>query len=119
MKFLLDENLPRSTAFVLRELGHDVYDVREILRGKRDEEIFNYAVSNDMTIITADRDFGNILRFPKIHKGIIIVRLPNELSTQVMNKEISKAIVELKDENIDRSIIVIEVGRIRVKKDPN
>lgn len=31
MKFLLDANLPRSSAPLLRSLGHEVEDVREVL----------------------------------------------------------------------------------------
>jgi len=44
LKFLIDEDLPRSTAKVLRDRGYKVLDIRDCgLRGEVDEEIFNLA----------------------------------------------------------------------------
>ena len=37
MKFLLDANMPRSTASLLRGLGHEVEDVRELLPNGADD----------------------------------------------------------------------------------
>ena len=40
MKFLVDEDLPRSVAPLIRELGYDADDVRDVgLRGAPDSEI--------------------------------------------------------------------------------
>lgn len=44
MLFLIDEDLPRSTARALRAGGRDAVDVRDVgLRGHTDEEVFDYA----------------------------------------------------------------------------
>jgi predicted nuclease of predicted toxin-antitoxin system len=41
LRFLTDEDVPRSTARVLRDAGFDVVDVRDVgLRGKSDQEVF-------------------------------------------------------------------------------
>jgi predicted nuclease of predicted toxin-antitoxin system len=40
MKFLVDEDLPRSTAQLVQSYGHDVEDVRDVgLRGQPDTKI--------------------------------------------------------------------------------
>ncbi len=40
MRFLIDEDLPRSTDNLLRQYGHEAIDVRDIgLRGATDTEI--------------------------------------------------------------------------------
>lgn len=40
LKFLIDEDIPRSTAKVLRDRGYKVLDVRDCrLRGEADEEL--------------------------------------------------------------------------------
>jgi len=40
LRFLTDEDVPRSTARILREAGFDATDVRDVgLRGKSDEEV--------------------------------------------------------------------------------
>jgi predicted nuclease of predicted toxin-antitoxin system len=44
LKFVIDEDMPRSTGAVLKRNGYDVLDVRDCgLRGKIDEEIFRFA----------------------------------------------------------------------------
>ena len=43
-RFLVDEDMPRSTAVILRQAGYQAEDVRDVgLRGHTDEEIFAYA----------------------------------------------------------------------------
>jgi predicted nuclease of predicted toxin-antitoxin system len=50
VRFLVDENLPRSLAKVLRESGFDAVDVRDLgLRGKPDSEIFRAALAHEAT----------------------------------------------------------------------
>ncbi|WP_448600981.1 DUF5615 family PIN-like protein [Thermoflexus hugenholtzii] len=64
-RFLVDEDMPRSTAIALREAGYEVEDVRDVsLRGSTDEEILAYARAREAVLITADKGFTNILRFP-------------------------------------------------------
>ena len=41
LHFITDEDVPRSTARVLRDAGFDAVDVRDVgLRGKNDTEVF-------------------------------------------------------------------------------
>ncbi len=85
LKFLLDADMPTSSAEVIRRRGYEVEDVRDIgLRYAKDKEIIEYALKNKRIIITRDTDFGEVLRYPK-HPGAIIFRLPyaftaNEIS---------------------------------------
>jgi predicted nuclease of predicted toxin-antitoxin system len=83
-RFLVDEDMPRSSAVVLRQAGHIVEDVRDVgLRGHSDREVFAYAQAQKAVFITADKGFANILRFPPgSHAGIIVVRVPNEFPAQ-------------------------------------
>ena len=90
LKFLLDEDLPRSSAQPIRKLSHEVLDVRDCgLRGKSDDEVFEFAQKEGAIIFTADLGFGNLLRYPVgSHNGIVIVHLPNELSSAEVNRQI-------------------------------
>ncbi len=75
VKFLLDADMPRSSAQVIRSLGFDVEDVRDIgMRAAKDREIIEYALKNKRIFVTKDTDFGEILRYPE-HPGAIIFRL--------------------------------------------
>ena len=45
LKFLLDANIPRSSAGLMRSFRFDVEDVRDIgMKGAKDQEIIQYAL---------------------------------------------------------------------------
>jgi predicted nuclease of predicted toxin-antitoxin system len=47
LKFLLDADMPRSSAKVIRTIGFEVEDVRDIgMRAAKDREIIEYALEN-------------------------------------------------------------------------
>ena len=65
MRFKLDENLSRSVAEMFRTRGHDVMTVRDQeLQGASDEQVFEVSVREGRTLVTLDRDLGQVLRFP-------------------------------------------------------
>lgn len=65
MKFLLDENISQTVSRGLRDAGYDVLHVLDAgYAEKPDEDIIRFAKRADRIIITHDRDFGNVLRFP-------------------------------------------------------
>ena len=57
MKFLLDENIPVSIKKTLLANGYNVEHANQNLKGKKDREVFEYAVKNKQCIITYDIDF--------------------------------------------------------------
>ena len=83
-RFIIDENMPRSTGKILAEAGYPVMDVRDYaLRGATDDEIYRFAQEQKAVILTADIGFGNILRFPVgSHWGILIAHFPGEISNR-------------------------------------
>ena len=61
MKFIIDEDLPRSSTKVLKDAGFEVIDVRDIgLKGTQDNFILDYAITAKATVITADIGFASI-----------------------------------------------------------
>ena len=118
LRFVIDEDMPRSTAKVLRAKGYEALDVRDLgLRGKSDDEIFKFAQKEKAVILTGDLGFGNILRFPVgSHGGIFIVHFPNEVSTSELNNQIIKAFDTLTEEDFNGNLIILEPGKIRIRK---
>ena len=114
--FLIDEDIPRSTAKELIKAGYQALDVRDIgLRGQSDDEIFAYAQKQKAILLSADLGFANTVRFPiGSHNGIIILRFPNEISTGALNQELLKSLSELKNEDIYGNLVIIEPGRVRI-----
>lgn len=118
LKFLIDEDMPRSTAKILKTRGYEVLDVRDCgLKGKNDEEIFKFAQREGAVILTGDMGFGNLLRFPiGGHFGIVIAHFPNEISTLELNNQITKALDNLTENDIKGNLIILEPGKIRIRR---
>ncbi len=88
MKVLVDENIPRMTVIRLRQLGHDVKDIRGTAdQGLGDADLWSAAVNESRLLITTDKGFTE--HRGTAHHGILIVRLrqPNRLKIHqsVMN----------------------------------
>ena len=81
MRFLVDECTGPVVAQWLREAGHDVFSVYEQARGLKDEAVIQKAYKESRILITNDKDFGfKVDREKYLHKGIIFMRLQNEMS---------------------------------------
>ena len=117
-KFVIDEDMPRSTGTILKECGYDVKDIRDYgLRGAEDKEIYKFAQRNEAVILTGDRGFGNILRFPLgEHFGIIVVHFPNEMSTMEINRQILERFENLSEDDFNGNIIIMEPLKIRIRR---
>ncbi len=74
MNILVDENIPRMTVERLRELGHEVKDIRGTAdQGLGDSDLWGVATTEARTLITTDKGFTGYRAVP--HNGILIVRL--------------------------------------------
>jgi predicted nuclease of predicted toxin-antitoxin system len=116
-KLVIDEDIPRSTAKLLSK-RFTVIDVRDYgLRGKSDEEVFKFAQREKAVILTGDMGSGNLLHFPiGSHFGIIIAHFPNEISTTELNTQIIKAFDTLTEEDFNGNLVILEPGRIRIRR---
>jgi Domain of unknown function (DUF5615) len=65
MRFLIDANMPRSAAELLKYYKHEAVDVRDIGMGATaDSDIAIYAQQNGLAIVTRDFDFADIRNYP-------------------------------------------------------
>ncbi len=117
-KFVIDEDMPRSTGKILREHGYDVKDIRDHgLRGAADERVYEFAQKEEAVILTGDRDFGNILRFPLgDHFGIVVAHFPNEMPNRDMNHYLLERFKDLSEEEFRGNVIIIETAKIRIRR---
>jgi predicted nuclease of predicted toxin-antitoxin system len=60
MKFLADENFPRPALRALREAGFDVGWISEESPGAPDEDVLALAGNQGRTLLTFDKDFGEL-----------------------------------------------------------
>jgi predicted nuclease of predicted toxin-antitoxin system len=116
--FLVDEDMPRSTARELRAAGYQVEDVRDVgLSSQSDSIIFAYAQAHQQTLLTADMGFANIVQFPLgTHAGIVVTRFPNTLPTTQVNQQILQGLTLLTGQTLTGILVIIEPGRTRVRR---
>jgi len=117
-KFLVDEDMPRSTARILRDGGYEALDVRDCgLRGKSDNEVFAFAQQSGAVLITGDMGFANIMHFPVgSHEGIVVAHYPNEMSPAEINKQIIASLSNLIESDVKGNLIVLDPGRMRIRR---
>ncbi len=117
-RFQVDTDVSRSITISLLASAYDTEDVREVvLRAYSDQEVFLYAQQRRGVLISADKGFANTLRFPLgTHYGIIVLRIPDELPTEVVTRELLKALVELAGEDLNGTLVIVELGRIRIRR---
>jgi predicted nuclease of predicted toxin-antitoxin system len=116
LRFLIDEDVPRSTTRVLRDAGFDVTNVHEAgLQGKSDDKVFEYAQSESRLLITCDMGFSNILKFPPSgNQGILVVRVPDSEPIDIFNREVLNAVHEV-GENLLHHLAIVEIGKVRLR----
>lgn len=76
MRFLADENFPRSAIVRLQAAGHDVVWVRTHAPGAADAAVLAQAEREQRLLLTFDKDFGELARSRLPHNcGILLFRL--------------------------------------------
>lgn len=119
MRFITDENIPRTVIRMLRDLDHDVKDIVESgLTGMEDDDIIRMGLNEGRIIITHDKDFGDILSYPlKEHSGVILIRLrvPTPNNTR---QAISRVLAAVPKERMQGQVVVVEDWRIRISGRP-
>lgn len=74
MRILVDENIPLMTVHALREMGHEVLDIRGTANeGAADEILWEIIQRQGRLLITTDKGFTE--HRDEQHHGILIVRL--------------------------------------------
>jgi len=117
VRFFLDENMPKSSAEMLNDLGFEIEHARSAgLKGKPDKEIAKYAKEQEAILITKDLDFGNILWYDEdSHHGLLIIRLPHDYSAKQITAKLREFIDNLDVENLVGHITILELGRYRIR----
>jgi predicted nuclease of predicted toxin-antitoxin system len=76
VKLLADENILVGVVEWLRQNGHDVFSVRESMRGEEDERILQFAEQDGRLIVTDDKDFGELVFNRGLNShGVVLARL--------------------------------------------
>lgn len=114
MNFLADENVDQQIVDQLRKDGHKVLYVVEMESGISDDEVLARANLRSALLLTADKDFGELIfRQQRISSGVILIRLAG-LSPIAKAKIVALAIQKHGTKFI-HAFTVITAGLIRIR----
>jgi predicted nuclease of predicted toxin-antitoxin system len=119
MRFLVDEDLPRSTDSLLRRHGHEAIDVRDIgLRGASDANIAAYAQKNGLCLLSGDMGFADIRNYPPgKYSGIAVLHLPAKATSSFILALLKSLLVQNEIVNqLIGKLAIVESGRVRIRK---
>jgi predicted nuclease of predicted toxin-antitoxin system len=119
MKFLVDEDLPRSVVPLLRQFGHQAEDVRDVgLRGATDEKVARHAQKHEFCLVTGDLGFANILNYPpEKYPGIVVLLIPpTGTAKSILN--LLESFLEQSEivADLNGKLAVVEFGRVRIRR---
>lgn len=116
MKLLANENFPLKSILYLRSKGFDISSIGTDNPSIQDNVVMNLAINEDRTILTFDRDYGELIfkHNYRPQRGVIYIRLdeyeadePGKLIEEIINKE---------EFDFDSSLTVLDRNGIRQRK---
>lgn len=113
MKLLLDTCVWGGAKAELQAAGHDVLWTGDLAQDPGDAEILSQGYREQRTLITLDKDFGELaIRRSVPHCGI--VRLVN-ISARRQGAVCLHVLALYGDELTRGAIVTVEVGRVRIR----
>ena len=114
--FLVDECVSLQTTRLLKDLGFSVENVYDLGRsGIPDSEVFKIAQDKKSVLVTYDRGFGDIRKYPSYsHGGIIVLRICDSKSLQRCHKVLER-LLEVESE-FEGTLFVVDENKYRKRK---
>jgi predicted nuclease of predicted toxin-antitoxin system len=118
VRLKLDENIGRRGLDFLRTRGHDVMTVRDQnLHGVTDESLFDICVAEGRALVTLDRDFAQVLRFPpEAGAGIIVLDAGPQATVQAIINRLESFLEVAETTSVAGTLWIVEPGRVRIRE---
>jgi predicted nuclease of predicted toxin-antitoxin system len=118
MNLLADENIDHQIVESLRREGHTVLYVAEMRPGISDEEVLARANEASALLVTADKDFGELLfREGRLSSGGVVLLRLSGLPSRLKAETVAEAFRD-SGPQFTRAFTVISPGKVRVRPRP-
>lgn len=115
MIFLADESVDRPIVEGLRQEGHKVWYVAEMEPGIADDVVLATANQEAALLLTADKDFGELVFRRRLHAhGIVLIRLAGLLPER--KAAIVASVVRQHASELTGALTVIAPGLCRIRR---
>jgi predicted nuclease of predicted toxin-antitoxin system len=117
VRFLADESCDFGVVRTLRASGFDVAAVAQMSPRATDEAVIALAVLEDRILLTEDKDFGQLVYASgRPSTSVILIRYPGKAREDLFRT--IDEVARLDDAELRGSFIVVQPGRIRVRRVP-
>lgn len=114
MNLVADESVDQAIVVALRQEGHDVLYIAEVSPSIPDDDVLLEANQRSALLVTADKDFGELVfRLKQVHSGVILLRLSG-LDAQQKCDAVSLALRDHGSQLVG-SFSVISPGLLRIR----
>lgn len=119
MRIKVDEDLPAAAAELLTTACHDAVTVRDQgMGGWKDGALWTAVQSENRFLVTADKGFGDIRRYPPgAHAGILLLRPDEDGIDPVL--ELLRGVLASQDlDSLAHCVAVASPRGLRVRRPP-
>lgn len=116
MKFLANENFPLASIQYLRGKGFDVKSIGIDHPSITDNEVMEIAINEERTILTFDRDYGELIFKSGFRPPRGVVYLRFEVYAPDEPGQIIETLMQLPDLILDQSLTVLDRNGIRQRR---
>ena len=115
MNLLADESVDAPIVERLRRDGHAVVFIAELAPGISDDEVLRMANDASAVLLTADKDFGELVfRQRRAHGGVTLLRLAGLPPSA--KAETAAAVVRDRGSELAGAFCVISAGVVRIRR---
>jgi predicted nuclease of predicted toxin-antitoxin system len=115
MNLLADESVDGPIVERLRREGHRVQYVAEMEPGMSDDAVLELANRHGSLLLTADKDFGELVfRQHRLMPGIVLIRLAGLSPTE--KARIVASVIALRSTELPQAFTVITPRMVRVRR---
>ena len=117
LRFLADESCDFAIVRALREYGHDVFAVSEVMNRSDDRELIEQSHREKRILLTEDKDFGWLVYASHADSsGVILIRFPGNARRSLV--ESVRQVVEEQSARLNEAFVVVQPGHIRISHRP-
>lgn len=115
LTFLMDESVDRQIVEGVRNAGYQALYIAEMQPGLSDTEVLSLARKDNSILVTADKDFGDLVFRQKLDaRGVILLRLAGLNSMK--KTDVAVSAINSHAEELKHSFTVIGHSTIRIRR---